>query len=84
MTDPFKLYVYEVDGYHRGGQWFRKSVRYPDEEIIAAVAKEMVDKFMHMKREIRICDGGDMLVFHAKKGKVIYPGNPKEWWESLT
>lgn len=71
---PWKLYVYEPNSeYHRGGVWFRKGKpEYPDEEIEFAIAKEKCDDAMRDGREVRICDGGDMLVFHAKGDTVLY------------
>lgn len=72
-TGPFALYIYEPNSeFHRGKIWFRNKVKYPREEISTANAKERVDKAMSEKREIRICDGGDMLVFHAVNGIVQY------------
>jgi hypothetical protein len=32
-------------------------------------------------REVRICDGGDMLVFHAKGNAVLYGAT---FWEDIT
>jgi hypothetical protein len=70
---PWKLYVYDHNSqFHRGGIWFREKPKYPDEEITTAEAKERVDKAIRTRREVRICDGGDMLVFHAKNGAVVY------------
>ena len=71
---PFKLYIYEPNSqYHRGGVWFRKGpMKYPEEEIPFDSAVERVAGAMADGREVRICDGGDMLVFHAKGAKILY------------
>jgi hypothetical protein len=78
---PWKLYIYEPNSeYHRGGVWFRKVPKYPDEEIPLQLAFEKTDLALHLGREIRICDGGDMLVYHAKGGKVLYG---EKFWEEV-
>ena len=70
---PWRLYVYGADGYHSGGKWFRKGpMKYPDEEISKEEAYQSVVAAVILKREVRICDGGDELVFHAKDGEVVY------------
>ena len=70
---PFALYIYEPNrDYHRGAIWFRNKPQYPREEISTTEAKLRTDKAMAEGREIRICDRGDMLVYHAKNRKVIY------------
>ena len=40
---------------------------------------------MHYGREVRICDGGDFLVFHSKDGKILHPAGTSEsvFWESI-
>lgn len=78
---PWKLYIYDQTGYHDGGQWFRAKPKYPDEEITTAQAHNLAFVAVAKKQEVRICDGGDMLVFHAKDGKILYPENAKEFWE---
>jgi hypothetical protein len=78
---PFALYIYEPDSeYHRGAQWFAKKVRYPDEEITIQKAHELYEKVFTTGREIRITDGGDMLVHHAKNGRVLYG---EMFWKDL-
>ncbi len=82
---PFKLYIYEPNSeYHRGGVYFMKNPQYPEEgEISTGDALALVEIAMDDKREIRITDSGDMLVFHAKNGKVLYPNNPEQFREGL-
>ena len=71
---PWKLYVYEADsGYHRGGVWFRRGpAKYPAEELSFTAAKVKCANALRNGREVRICDGGDMLVFHAKGEKILF------------
>ena len=78
---PWKLYVYKADGYHNGGVWFRAKPEYPREEITSEKALEFTKSAMRKKHEVRICDGGDMLVLHAKDGKTLYPADPKAFWQ---
>lgn len=81
---PWRLYVYEADGLHRGGQWFRRPpLVYADEEITAEEAMNISRWAVLECKEVRVCDGGDMLVFHAQNGKILYPrvGN---FWKEIT
>jgi hypothetical protein len=75
------IYVYDASGYHRGPQYFRRVVRYPGEEITVAQAHAVADKALSEKREVRITDSGDMLVFHSKDGQVRFPDNPARFWD---
>lgn len=69
---PWRLYIY-ADGKHGGGQWFRKGpLQYPDEEITFAAALKRMQKAFKLKREIRVTDSGDKLVFRAQYGIVVY------------
>lgn len=73
---PWKLYIYDMGGqYHRGGVWFTRVVRYPNEEISVEKAKALANRALAEGREVRICDGGDMLVFHAKGNEMLCGGN---------
>ena len=78
---PWKIFIYEPNSeYHRGGQWFRNKVKYPDEEITTEKAKAVFDKAFAAGREIRICDGGDELVFHAKDKRILFG---EKFWEEI-
>jgi hypothetical protein len=81
---PWKIYVYEPNSeYHRGGVWFRKGlIKYPEEEITAAEAKERADWAIKEGREVRICDSGDMLVFNSRGGEILYPPDPEAFWKA--
>ena len=79
---PWRLYIYGRDGLHSGGKWFRKGLmKYPEEEITAAEASERAKSAIARKQEVRICDGGDNLVFHAANGAVLYGDN---FWQEVT
>ena len=81
---PWALYIYGRAGFHTGKVWFRKGpMKYPDEEITATEAKERVEKASGDGREVRICDGGDMLVFHSERGVVLYPDSAEEFWKAV-
>ena len=60
---------------------YTQKAKYPDEEIIISDAKEWAAAAMRNKREVRICDGGDMLVFHSVNGAVVYG---EGFWEAVT
>ena len=70
---PWKLYIYREDGYHEGAQWFRLGkAKYPNEEISFARAKQYAEVAVGRGREVRITNGGDELVFHSLRGKVVF------------
>jgi len=74
---PWKLYIYGQDGFHSGGQWFARDIKYPDEEIGVFAAYVRYREAFDSGLEIRICDGGDQLVHHAKDRRIIY--GPQFW-----
>ena len=79
---PWKMYVYNNQGFHSGGMWFRKGkAKYPDEEITLQDAKVWADTAIRNKREVKVCDGGDELVFHSENGVVLYG---EGFWEAVT
>lgn len=72
---PWRLYIYRPDGYHEGGQWFRLGkLKYPAEEISFDRANQYAEKAVGKGLEVRICDGGDHLVFHSVRGQVLHGG----------
>lgn len=80
---PWRLYIIGRDGKHTGGRWFRRGpMMYPDEEITAQEAKDRTDLAIRVRLEVRICDGGDELVFHSVNGVVVYPNHPDEFWKA--
>ena len=81
---PFKLYIYEPNRtYHLGGVWFRNKPKYPGEEIPTSHAKIKALAAIAEGREVRVCDGGDNIVFHAKGDKVLYPAPPADFWREI-
>lgn len=74
---PWKLYIFELNSeYHRGGVWFMEKPKYPEEgEITIAKASLLVMEAIKDGREIRVCDGGDMLVYHWRNGRVEHGEN---------
>jgi hypothetical protein len=80
---PWKLYIYGKNGYHTGGKWFRKGPpKYPEEEITAEEARMRTARAIQEKREVRIADSRDRLVFHSERGVVIAPANPQDFWDA--
>ena len=72
-SGPWKLYIYGRSGYHTGGKWFRAGkMQYPDEEISGTEAYARCQKAIRERCEVRICDGGDMLVFHSANGTTQF------------
>jgi len=71
---PFRLYVFEPDSeFHRGGVWFSDKPKYPEEgEITTIEAFRRCAEAQAEERQVRICDGGDMLVFHARGEQVLH------------
>lgn len=80
---PFALYIYDENGYHTGKQWFRAKPLYAGEEITTGQAHNLAFAAVAKGLEVRACDGGDMLVFHAKDGKVLYPADAAAFWEEI-
>ena len=79
---PWALYIYGRNGMHSGKQWFRKgTVKYPDEEITIAEACKRAKEAVMKRKEVRICDGGDKLVFHSQDGKILYGDG---FWDVVT
>lgn len=79
---PWKLYIYEPNSqYHSGGIWFGKKLRYPDEEITLAEARRRCENAVGIGREVRICDGGDKLVFHFDRKQVVHG---EKFWEEVS
>jgi hypothetical protein len=57
---------------------------YPDEQITIEEAKRCAEMAMARGREVRITNGGDNLVFHAKDGKVLWPkAGAEEFWKRV-
>lgn len=82
--EDFKLFLFGADGFHSGAIWFTSgAIRYPDEQTSADVAKHLVERHMREKLEVRICNGGDLLVFHSIGGRQLYPVNGADFWSRV-
>jgi hypothetical protein len=70
---PWKVYIFNDQGFHEGGLWFRAgAAKYPAEEISFSRAKQFADVAVGKGFEVRICDGMDHLVFHSENGKIVH------------
>jgi hypothetical protein len=80
---PLRLYVYDAQGYYTRAPWVDKEA--DDETITVAVARRQTASAMGRGFEVRITNGSDFLVFHAKHGKVIHPadGDVAAFWRSV-
>jgi hypothetical protein len=77
---PWILYVYEKDGErHWGGVWFMAKPKYP-EELTIAIARGRCVASMLDGREVRVCDAGDMLVFHFANGQILHG---ETFWQDI-
>lgn len=82
--EDFKLYLYDNDGFHSGAIWFTSGrIRYPDEQIPAEMARGLAEKHMMGGLEVRITNGGDLLVFHSMRGQMLYPTNAESFWSKV-
>ncbi len=78
----YRLYIYGQDGRHSGRQRFcNKPVH--DEEITTEEARKRVKQAIAEKKEVRITDDGDMLVFHAAYGAILYPVPFEDFWSRV-
>ncbi len=66
---PMQVYIYNLDGTY-GDPVQIDSV----EQLSGPGTKMMIRTAMQEKREIRITDPGDSLLFHAKNGKILWDG----------
>lgn len=66
---PMSVYIYDADGN------YGFPVRIMSEaQLTGPGTKLMLQVAMRQKVEIRITDPGDMLLFHANKGKILFDG----------
>ena len=77
---PFALYIYNLNSeYHSPPTWFMDKPKY-EGEITTEQARTIAKAAFMQGREVRITDGGDLLVFHAKGKKVLYGA---QFWEEI-
>ena len=82
--DHFRLYSYDREGFHSGGQWFTSGkIKYPDEQITAEAARALTEATMQAGYEVRITDSSDFLVFHALNGEQVYPSKTVDFWSQV-
>jgi hypothetical protein len=84
---PWRLYVFDRGGYHRGGRYFaRKPMPANLGEshlwLTREAARDDATRALRQGLEVRITDAGDRLVFHAKGLKQLYPLNPDTFWNA--
>lgn len=65
---PVRVYEYNAKG------MYGPPIRCESEEELKAWFLEHFPKLMREKRELRITDTGDLMVFHAKNGMIVYDG----------
>jgi len=68
MTD-FPLYLYEYDAAGCYSEPVPISGRPALEVAMSTIVRRAIDE----KREVRITDVGDDMVFHAVNGKIVWP-----------
>jgi hypothetical protein len=84
---PWQLYVFDRDGFHKGGKYFQSGPLPPDLDederkywITREAAKDDVIRACRQGLEVRITDGGDRLVYHAIGMKQMHPTNANKFW----
>jgi hypothetical protein len=85
--ESLRLYIYEADGKHNGGQWFTSKLplQYPEETIRKTPAMERCVLAMADGKEVIITNGGDITVFHSVGGEIVYPTNTSlaDFWSQV-
>lgn len=83
-TGPWGLYIFNEDGYHPDALWFTNKVGSDHwragEPVPAGGAKNLYDVALADGREIRITDGGDLLVHHVVAGEILHGA---EFWSEV-
>ena len=81
---PLRLFIFHEDGYHRGGIWFEPKPRYPEEgELSTEQALPLILAAIEQGREVRIANGGDLLVFHSVDGVTLFPESWSVFWAAV-
>jgi len=83
IGETLRLYIFEPNGMHRGGIFFRKIPRHPEEEISAEDARKLVDRAILDGKEVRVTNSGDHLVFHFKDDELIHPESAAAFWARI-
>jgi hypothetical protein len=61
-----KLYIFNKDGMHNGCIYFRKTPKRKYGEVDIAEASVLVLRAVGEGKEVRVTNGGDLLLFHMK------------------
>jgi hypothetical protein len=84
--EPKKLYLYNAEGFHTRPVWFTSGpLDFLEPEVPLPIAWAAISRHMEQGLEVRVTDGGDMLLFHAKGGEILYPPDVEleEFWGTL-
>ena len=65
---PLQVYIYELDGTY--GEPIQVN---SEAQLHGPGTRRVLEIAIKEGREVRICDPGDLLVFHAVGGKVVFP-----------
>ena len=77
------LYVYGQDGYHGGAHYFRRGDTPLPDEVSAREARLLAQVAIAGRREVRITNADDFLVFHFDGRRVVHPENPEAFWRAV-
>jgi hypothetical protein len=72
---PLFLYLYDTEGYHRGSE------RINNYGELKEVMRTSIKQAIAEKREVRITDTGDLMMFHSKAGHIKWDGRTKHTCE---
>ncbi len=65
---PLNLYIYDENGR------YTEPIYINNESVLkSSVIKNLLRTAIYKKREVRITDTGDLLVFHAQNGEILFP-----------
>ncbi len=67
---PMGIFIYDSEGFHRGATWVR------DNKQLNAAAPGIA-RAINERREVRITDPSDRLLFHSYRGCVKWNGKEK-------
>ena len=81
VDPPLRLYVYEPDGRHRGGNWFRP--RPQADELSVDEAERRAAEGFTQGRTVQITNGNDHLVFDASDGRLRFPASWTDFWRAV-
>lgn len=82
-----RLYILDAEGMHTGGVWFTSTLplKYPEETLPKPEAQHRETEAREAGNEIRITNGMDILVYHVRAKKVLYPQGttPEQFWAQV-